>query len=795
MDSLDNFNWRDLYFQGGFVSAGIFPQFEQELCLQPDNSLGFRHKTPSDGFPVYNGKGTYFNEIWLSNYGLRGSGKLEYLTSTTWSDDFIFYPDSMNTQSARFEIAEQTTEPQYPKVSSVNNYIHWLPYADIMYIDKTDTDFNMFNDSTFLSGNLTLRPSGLSGEGRMDLSNSDLRSNLFTYKANDISSDTADFFLKSLYTEGFTVLSENVSANINYQQRKGWFKSNEDFTLVDFPDNKYVSYIDYFTWDMDNKKLSMGSPAASAEVDYTDEDTEPEGPRYISLHPDQDSLNFVAPLASYDYEKNHINAKGVKFIEVADARIYPDQGEVTIERDAKMSTLEKARIRANKNTKYHSIHTATLNITSRNYYSGFGNYDYIDENNKVQIIHFNDIKVDSGITVATGDIYEAANFRLSPVYQFQGRAFLRALDSLLTFKGCVKIEHNCDHPLPSWLYFQTVIDPNNIYIPLAEQPVDINRQKIHAGLYMYYDSVHIYPAFLSPHKSYSDKTIISSHGFLYYDRAAQLYKIGTKEKIHNFNLSEDYLSLQREECLLYGEGKIDLGEDLGQVKLNAYGNVRHELPKNESTLDIVLAVDFYMDQAMISLMANEIDSAQGLDPVNMNRSVWKKTMNAWVGVEKAQQLSDELTLFGTISELPSELKHTYIFSDLKLKWNDMTNSYQSVGKIGIASIDNVQINKLVNGYMELQIKRSGDVFDFFLEIDRHTYYYFGYTRGVMQTLSSNREYVETIMNMKPRERKLKVPRGETSYLYLISTDRKRDAFYQKYRRAMEGVPSEEDDME
>ena len=225
MDSLDNFNYKDLYFKGEFVSAGIFPSFEKELSLQPDNSLGFRHMTPEEGFPVYDGKGQYYNEIWLSNNGLRGKGELEYLTSTTWSDDFIFYPDSMNTESIRYQIARKDTETQYPRVSSQNNFIHWMPYADVMYADRTDTDFNMFNDSTYLKGDLTLRPSGLSGQGRMDLKNSDLKSDLFTYKAQDIYSDTADFFLKSLYTDDFTVLTENVNAHISYAHRMGWFKS------------------------------------------------------------------------------------------------------------------------------------------------------------------------------------------------------------------------------------------------------------------------------------------------------------------------------------------------------------------------------------------------------------------------------------------------------------------------------------------------------------------------------------------------------------------------------------------
>jgi hypothetical protein len=166
--------------------------------------------------------------------------------------------------------------------------------------------------------------------------------------------------------------------------------------------------------------------------------------------------------------------------------------------------------------------------------------------------------------------------------------------------------------------------------------------------------------------------------------------------------------------------------------------------------------------------------------------VWKKPLTRTVVATRTQELRDELNLYGTIRQLPEELRHTIIFSELKLKWNDVRNSWQSEGPIGIASIDDVQINKKVNGYLELQIKRSGDILDFYLDIDSRTYYYFGYTRGVMQTLSSNRTYAETIFNMKPKDRKMKVPRNETSYIYVLSTDRKKNTFYMRYQDALRG---------
>lgn len=793
LDSLDNYNARSLGFKGKLVSGGIFPDIENELSIQPDNSLGFVYVTPEDGLELYGGKGFYDNTINLSNQGLSGGGSIRYLTSTFTSEDFNFYPDSMNTKADAFEIKKQTVETQYPKTRSKNNIIHWEPYNDELYAKKTDTDFTIFNDSTTLSGELLLEPTGLTGEGRMDLKNSDLLSENFVYKSDEIIADSSDFFLKSLQAEGFTVLTENVSSHIDYRKRKGWFQSNEDYTLVTFPENKYISYIDVFEWDMNKKTLAMGASSGKAVTDTTDEDTEPVGPRYISTDPKQDSLNFVSPLAYYDYKNNFINATGVKFIEVADARIYPKDGEITVQPDFHLRRIVESKIKANKTTKYHSMHTASVEIASRNDYHGMANYDYVDENGDVQMIHFGEIYVDDSLnTCAKGDIYNSADFTLSPVYKYQGEVFLYAPDSLLRFKGSTQIGYDCEGLSSDWLYFESRIDPDDIYIPVQVESKNIDRNHIYSGLFVYYDSVHVYPAFLSKRKNYSDRPMIKPAGFLHYDKGSDLFKIGSKEKITDFTLSEDYLSLHREDCKLYGEGEIDLGQDLGQVKLNNFGSFRHDIELNKTELDLVMGINFFMSEDMINLAGREIDSFPNLEAVNLNRSMITKAMNAWVGAEQASKLKDELNLMGTINQLPNELKYTILLNELKLVWNNETNSYQSTGKIGIASINGIQINKKVDGFFELRLKRSGDIMDLYLQLDRRNYYYFGYTRGVMQTLSSNRQYVETIMNMKIKDRKQKTEKNETPYNYLISTDKKKNNFYRRWQNVLTGSSLEED---
>ena len=788
MDSLDIFNRQSMQFDGELASAGIFPVIQETLKLQPDKSLGFIHNTTDSGLMVYGGKGHFTNDISLSNKGLNGSGTLQYLTSVTVSDEIEFYPDSLNAVYKDFTIVRKTSGTQFPGVTSKENRIHWMPYNDELYAYRLDNNFSMFNDSSTLNGDLKLQPTGLSGGGKITMEGAELNSGLFTFGANEIFSDTADFFLKSLHTDGFTVLTENMNSHINFNIHRGYFKSNEDFTLVSFPENKYVSYLDNFEWDMDRKELAMGSVInIPPGIEIAEEGLR--GPRYISIDPAQDSLSFISPMAYYDYDSNLIKATLVKYIDIADARIYPDNERITVQPDARLRTLYEAGVKANRTTQYYLMHGATITISARNKYTGSAYYTYIDELEQAQVIYFSSLGVDNNFqTIGSGVIDAVEEFTLSPNYSYQGRFFMEAARPLLTFEGGALIEHNCDMLNPRWVNFRSEIDPKNILIPMSDPLIDIDRNKIFNGLYMYYDSVHVYPAFLTGRKNYSDVPVLTSAGFLHYDSQSQQYNIASQQKLSDLNTPGNLVSLHRENCTLYGEGQINLGAKLGQVKLMSVGNATHNTIANITEMNVLLGLDFYIAENIINIMASEVDSMPNLPAVDLNSAFYQKSIIELIGKEKYDAMRSELSLFGTLKESPAALKHTILLNELKLKWNNESNSWVSDGKIGIASINNTQINKRVDGLIELQIKRSGDIFDMYLQLDRRTWYYFGYTRGVMQMLSSNGAFLDRMMKLKPTERRLKVSSGE-SYIYMVSTDVKKNTFLRRYRELSE--PAEE----
>ncbi len=787
LDSLDNFNADNIAFEGYLKSSDIFPDIDEPLKVQPDYSLGFVKNTQESGLPAYGGKGQYFSIIDLSNKGLRGNGSLKYLTSTSESNNFIFSPDSMNANLQYYEIKEQIEQVEYPTVTAEDVYEQWFPYRDLMIVSKKQKPIKMYNSESDLHGSITLAPSGLAGKGIMKFEDiAEVESKLFDFKQHVFDADTADFRLRTYDLSKLSLATYNYKAHIDFDKRKGKFESNIGGSKVDFPVNQYICFMNEFDWYMDKAEIELASNKnMDADLDTLSleelSDVDLKGSKFISVHPDQDSLGFYSPRAKYSLKDNIIYATDVKVIKIADAVIFPDKGNVTILKEAKMQTLDNALIMANTTTKYHIIYDAMVDVFSRKNYEAVGKYDYIDETKTKQQIYFNKIAVDSTTqTYACGIIDTSANFTLSPYFEYTGKVNLLASKEFLNFDGFCKIKHDCD-TLISWLKFKADIDPNEIYIPVSQKPKDINDKNITASILISNDSNNVYSSFLYKKYKYSNQEIISSDGFLTFDSLSQEYRISTKDKLKESTLPGNYLSLNRNDCITYGEGEINLTDNLGQTKIKTYGNVSHYIISDSTYFDLLMSLDFFFSDKAIKIISNSLEQYYDLEPVDITRETVFKALYGILSKEKADKLISDITMYGFIKKYPSELKHTLLLTDVQFKWDSETKSYISQGPIGIGSINKAQINKYVNGYIEIVKKRSGDEITVYLEPEESEWYFFNYRRGIMQIISSDKIFNEIIRETKPEDRKMKTKGKEMSYSYTLSSLRKKKSFLKKFQ--------------
>lgn len=772
-ENIDHYTHQDMNLSGEFFGGSILKPMRQYLTIQENNSLGFNMIIPEEGIDVYGTRGRLYDAITMSNKGLIGSGTLKHLTSTTRSEEYKFFPDSMITQATTFDI-EKDASGVFPLLNSKDVAIKWLTQKnEWLATNATGKSFEMFENGTTLDGSLKLTPAILNGTGIINMTDSRITSDLFSFASSSIRADTADYNLKSKTTSGYSFIAENANTDINFDLKMTRFRLNTDSSLVKFPEIQYNCTMTDFAYNMDNRVLNMeqkgksNTPLLTSDKLLRLDFKKLDKPTFFATNNLSDTVAFSSWKGTYHLDEEYIEAENINYIHVADALIQPANGKIIINRRAKIQQMQNAIIALNNR---HILHSGKIDIESTKRYTGSAVYDYVDENKSIQQINFPELMVDTLRTAARGYIPVSQNFLLNPAISFAGDVMLFAKNDLLTFTGSAGIVQNCSAIKSNNIKFKSSIDPKNVMIPVSDKPRDINDDLVFSGSYINSDSIHIYPTFLSAQKSWNDVALVNASGWLYYDKAKGRYLITSREKLADPSLSGNQIAFDKNYCILSGEGNINFGAKFDLVKFSSSGKVIHALDSGKVNIEAILALDFHFSAEALKVMADEIRMMPSLKPVNLNTDLNNKGMKDLMGMTAATRIKEEMDLFGISGNLPKEFTYELLLNDVNLYWNDASSSFRSRGKIGIGFIGLQPINTYVDGYIEIQRRRSGDMFDVYLKADESTWYYFSYVRGVMMAQAGNNAFNTILANTKLNERKHPQTSIRVPYTYMIAVE-------------------------
>ncbi len=783
LENLNNFETDNLRFDGHLTSADIFPDIHEKLKVMPDFSLGFTALAPDSAWPVYQGKGRFYDTLRLSNDGLVGSGKLDFMTSTNLSDRFIFMPDSVNATIKIFDVEAQSIGPEFPLTKAKLAKLHWQPYRNSFSVTNKIDGFSAFDGEVLFYGELVLADTGMIGSGKAVFkNNTEMISDKFVFKDRELLSDNVKFEIKSKDGKNTAIQSENYNVRVDFDEQKSYFQSNDPSIFLGFPINRYLCYMNELEWDMSKSLVYLKNSQKSS---YTDEQLDQmslreliaigkdlPGSDFISLHPKQDSLTFNSPVAEYNLETNELDIQQVRIIYTADIAIQPMQGDIVIGKDAIIKPFENANLLVDIDRQYFDIRDATVAIQGRSKYTASGTYDYNDISGEVRPIYFEKLSPNKdGITTGTAKIAEETDFSLSPAFNFSGTVTMNADDSLLQFAGNSRINYICEEEdQRSWFSINAPIDPKNIRIPIEEKiPGSKSVKREGTGFYMTGQG-DLFPSFFTPVKS-TDKPVLTKHGILFYDTVRKSYIIEPSEKLAD----DDELIFNTQDCSIKLYGTPNFNLSLGRVIWDNFGTLYHNYNASSTLFDGVINMKFFFDEKAMKLFYDAVESAAG-SGAEQNTDKFINYLYAKLPVRDAERLEREITTYGSYRRLPSALEKTILFSDVKMQWDEKTRSFVSTGKLGIAAIEQGQINKYVDGTLQIVKSRRGDVINLYVEVSRRDWYFFSYSDGLMQVISSNMEFNDIITGLKASKRKQRSGEGRGSYEFDISTTRKRTDF-------------------
>jgi len=765
MDSINTLRKQNFNFAGTFVS-NIFPTFKENLTIRKDFSLGFRRQTPPEGYSIYGDKARFTNFIDLSNKGLTGNGTLNYITSTSKSEDFTFLPKKVTGLAHDFTVEKKTEGTLFPDVQGEFIAIEYLPESEKLIAQSQEEYFTMFNKESQLDGKLQITPYGMTGYGLMFMLRGSLDAPRMTFGDHSVVADSSSFKLVGETEEAISFSTSNlISSDVNFETREGVFTSMGAGEPVAFTDNKYISIITKFSWDMDLNRIYMGAHGARGNL-------------FISTHKKQDSLQFYVPIAEYDMEKKLILAEEVKSIEVADANILLNDGIVTIRENAVLDPMDSVVIELGDTASFtHKIYDTRINITGRYSYTGYGSYDFINGDNKVYKITMHNIEVnkETRTTVAEGLTGNSSPFTFNSHFAYKGKVYLNAKEKYLRFDGGVQMIHKCDKGPRAFMRFKSIIKPEKVQIPVAEETKDYARENLYKNFFLKKDSTHIYSSFIEGRKNYSDIPIITGSGYLTYNDDKESFDISSLAKIENPDTTGNVLRFSENDCSIIGEGILNMGIDLNQVKTKVSGTIVDDRNKKEILLSTMFGIDFLFSPEAIEILYSSFINS-GAKTSHFPAEKFIDRADEWIGKKAALDINKQRSMIGDINGLSGEMLNVFTFSNIDFRWNLKKHCYVAEGKADLAFIKNFSVNQQVDIKAEITRTRSGNSIEMLIEADKDTWFFFSYKNGIMYTLSSIPEYNNLIRESKPEERKQKVRLGEKSFIYMISPESKKTRF-------------------
>ena len=731
LDSLDFAGSTSRLQLNGTLVSGIFPNFQEKLRFQDDLSLGFAAFTPEAGYPTYGGKGTYFNNITLDKQGLHGYGKLQYLTSMSESNNFVFRPENTSAQLDKYAIKKGSYQStSYPTLTGENVAMLWKAKADSMLVYRGAAAFEVYDGIALFEGDLTYTPKQLYASGTLLYGRDKITSRSFALAQQKAFSEQLRLEIASNTPDLLALKTDDLEGEVDFTKRYGTFRNRTGETRVELPYNEYSAKLQDLEWDLRNNKLVLGAT----------KDLKMPKTTFRSEHPGMDGFNFKAAFGAMDLNIFDLDLRGIPEMRTADAIVLPDSGKALVTKEAKMMPLKNARLVFDSLKQEHQVYRASVDILGRKRYEAAGIYDYVNSNKQKQAIFLDIIRPNiNGISVASGTISPDSNFMLNPGFGFSGGVAVSSAKKAITFNGLVRLTELPDTIRNSPFRYNSDFDPQETYIQVPEFKDDLNR-KMFAGLMLNQANWQIYAAFGGSKMASQDSVLLEASGVVRFTEATKVYEIGPEKLILQGEGFGNTLILNPASKQVTAKGKIRLGFDKDAIRFASGGEISHKYLEGKTDFLLSVLIDALLPDDALKIFYNQlVDYSFGAEDVNNDQDYVKAAFGNLLTGKAVDRVITSIENFGTIPNSEGT-DYLFVLSNIDLSWDSDTRSFRSKETIGLANMNGETVGKRLNGIFEIQILPTGRSFNLLLEPSSEVYFFFNYRNNRIYPISSMMEF-------------------------------------------------------
>jgi len=748
LDSLGDSDPATIGFEGSFISSGMFPVFEEKLKIMDDNSLGFTHDVPPEGYQLYEGEGRFYDNLSLDKNGLRGSGTIDFLTTTMFSDNFVFYPDSVVATGKNFNMREEDYGGViFPQANLEDFRMKWLPKKDSMYISNIEEPMHFYDETASLDGTAIISNSGVYGKGKLLTRGSVSESNDMAFEHNKFSARHAQFELESENPDKPALYGDDVRLRFNLEENYADISPEvEGEAAIEFPFAQFKTSITQARWDLTDEKITMSKP----------ENVPLESSYFYTTREDLDSLRFNATEAVYDINTSDLRVSGIPYIVVADAKITPENNEVLILENSKIGTLTNTTIILDTLNGYHRLTEGVIDIKSRNEFSGYATYQFVNALNdtlpiKVENFHLESIPIPGTKkeefeqhTVANGAINESQNILISPGMYYKGDMILYAHKPAMQLDGYVKLD--LDRPgYNTWITHSSTGDQKQVMINFDNATTEEGR-RLEAGLHFSAGDNSLYTTFIEEKYTPDDEDFFMPSGVLFFDQEKNQYVIEDSLKAAGKALAGKIFRYNDNTGDVQFEGTVNFLRPGNDIKVNAAAIGVGNNERSEYSLNTFITLEFdpVPSQAFDIMAADLTDVVNNLGaPEGLGDQTQLLYKLADLAGERVAREYEEQSMVDYVSlgEMSKETAVPLSFANVDFKYSSDYQAFYSEGKLGMSNINRMDINAAFDGFFEIKKNEAGGpVLNLFLKASAESWFYFNLEDNRLLIYSSNNNF-------------------------------------------------------
>ncbi|HUH73156.1 MAG TPA: hypothetical protein VLZ75_01995 [Chitinophagales bacterium] len=754
LEQLANIDTENMKFKGLLQSGGIFKDLETNLLITKDRTLGLDIEIDPNGLEVFKGKGTVFGHLLLDNDGLTFKGKISKENLNFYTDSTLILPDSIHANLTNWEAIE-AKDMIAPILSGAESVMNWNPINDSIHIQpKAETEVSFYNKNAIINGNFQITNNQLKGAGKITIGETEIKSDSIILKPQH--AEINQFALAVVDNAYKVFTSSTADIQIDFEKLEAKIQIPKDSTAK-YNFNYLTTNNSDFIWNIKNKTIAVNEDNSK-------------GKHYTFVDNKLKDIQLSATHSIFELPNRNLKLFGISQILVADSKIIPNKGELTIAEGGEINTLDSATLVMNADSSFHTITPATVEIIDKNHVKGDGVFPIQTGNNtkKAQLEYFKTVEVEEEkskkeknpittyYTIAKGNIEESESFHLSDNLLYKGSVSISSLSNEIQLDGFAQPLFK-SIPNMEWFKVKQSLDLEKSSIQIDSMKNELG-QDIYTGLMLDLNEFMIYPRIIQSKLTSTDRPIYAASGFMKSDEVNDEISFGNLDALKKPTYFKPLMKFNEVNENIEVVGNFNLAKNIEPVLLDIYGKATYSSSDNSPfTINGTLALDAYLTPDIANLftrfMTDFNTNAVYLNLIKNNNLSFAVTR--LIKDPGTASIVEQDMVSSAILNLPQSFPYNMVFSDMKMSFDRMDGTFKSVDQLSMLVFAGKAFTQKIKGYIEIGPRNTQDFINLYLTTSSGDWIFMRYINGELSVVSSDNSLNSSLSSIKEDKRSIK----------------------------------------